>query len=66
MVLNEQIEELATPPSTYGTFLEFSSDKKTAEVFTASRKMRLQISPLVNKSLLVPGVQVRLGRPATL
>lgn len=61
MVLNEQIEDLATPPSTYGTFLEFSSDKKTAEVFTASRKMRLQISPLVNKSLLVPGVQVRLG-----
>ncbi|WP_376780200.1 proteasome ATPase [Corynebacterium vitaeruminis] len=60
-VLTLQLEEMAVPPSTYGTFLEFSSGGKTAEVFTAGRKMRLMISPLVDQALLVPGVQVRLG-----
>ncbi|WBT07694.1 proteasome ATPase [Corynebacterium sp. SCR221107] len=60
-VLSLQLEEMAQPPSTYGTFLEFSSGGKTAEVFTAGRKMRLMISPLVDPARLVPGVQVRLG-----
>ncbi|MBP3087610.1 proteasome ATPase [Corynebacterium sp. sy017] len=65
-VLTAQVEELATPPSTYGTFLELSpssttTSSTTAEVFTAGRKMRLAISPLVDTSALVAGVQVRLG-----
>ncbi|GAA1473865.1 proteasome ATPase [Corynebacterium felinum] len=60
-VLHQQLEEIAAPPSTYGTFLEFSPRGHTAEVFTANRKMRLVISPLVDPTALVPGVQVRLG-----
>ncbi len=60
-VLHQQLEEIATPPSTYGTFLEFSPSGNQAEVFTANRHMRLVISPLVNKADLVPGVEVRLG-----
>ncbi|MCQ9352440.1 proteasome ATPase [Corynebacterium sp. 153RC1] len=68
--LTAQLEELAVPPSTYGTFLEFSSSNsnaidaaslKYAEVFTAGRRMRLAISPRVDTSELVPGVMVRLG-----
>ncbi|AKE41215.1 ATPase [Corynebacterium kutscheri] len=69
-VLNAQLEDLAMPPSTYGTFLELSSSQlthssddgvSTAEVFTAGRKMRLPVSPLVDPQQLIPGVQVRLG-----
>lgn len=60
-VLYQQLEELAAPPSTYGTFLEYSPEGTTAEVFTANRKMRLPISPLINPEDLVPGIQVRLG-----
>ena len=60
-VLHQQLEELAAPPSTYGTYLEPSSNGKTAEVFTAGRLMRLAISPLINPDDLVPGIQVRLG-----
>lgn len=69
-VLHQQLEEMAAPPSTYGTFLEFSPTTnpdapgesiKSAEVFTANRRMRLMISPLVDPASLVPGVQVRLG-----
>ena len=36
-VLHQQLEELAAPPSTYGTYLEPSPNGKTAEVFTAGR-----------------------------
>ncbi|CAM3973791.1 proteasome ATPase [Corynebacterium belfantii] len=60
-ILQDQLEALAAPPSTYGTFLEFSGGRETAEVFTAGRHMRLRISPNVDKFELVPGVQVRLG-----
>ncbi len=60
-VLHQQLEEMSAPPSTYGTFLEFSPNGNHAEVFTANRHMRLMISPLVNPTELVPGVQVRLG-----
>lgn len=59
--LYAQLEEIAAPPSTYGTFLELSSNGKTAEVFTAGRHMRLNILPSVDISELKPGIQVRLG-----
>ena len=60
-ILHQQLEEIAAPPSTYGTFLEFSPNRTQAEVFTANRHMRLVISPLVDRTDLVPGVEVRLG-----
>lgn len=60
-ILNTQLEEIAAPPSTYGTFLELSPNGKTAEVFTAGRRMRLAILPTVEIDELVPGIQVRLG-----
>lgn len=59
--LNGRLEALAEPPSTYGTLLEVNPRGLTAEVFTAGRKMRLQISPLVDRASLVPGCSVRLG-----
>lgn len=60
-LLNEQIQALNEPPSTYGTLLEFRPSELTAEVFTAGRRMRLMVSPLIDRHTLVPGTTVRLG-----
>ncbi|AZA11421.1 proteasome ATPase [Corynebacterium gerontici] len=61
-LLQQQLEELADPPSTYGTLLELGwGGVHTAEVFTAGRRMRLKVSPSVDPSTLVPGTRVRLG-----
>ncbi len=60
-LLQQQLEELAEPPSTYGILLEWHSRAGTAEVFTANRRMRLRVSPQVEGAQLIPGVQVRLG-----
>ena len=61
-VMHAQLEEMAAPPSTYGTFIEFTpGNPTTAEIFTLGRRMRVAISPLVDAQLLTPGLQVRLG-----
>lgn len=59
--LHAQLEDLAKPTNTYGTFLEFSSGGRTAEIFTLGRRMRVNILPGVDTGTMVPGVQVRLG-----
>lgn len=59
--LNAEIENLSEPPSTYATFLEYSSRGKTAEVFSHGRKMRLGILPNLEPGTLRPGMEVRLG-----
>ena len=60
-VLREELQQLADPPSTYGIYLEPSQGGRTAEVFTLNRRMRLVVSPMVDKTQLLPGVRVRLG-----
>lgn len=59
--LNEQLDALAQPPSTYGTVLEASKDPGCMEVFTAGRRMRLAVAPFISRSELRPGITVRLG-----
>lgn len=59
--LNARLDALAEPPSTYGTLLESGPDATTAEVHTAGRRMRLQVSPRVDRRDLQPGALVRLG-----
>lgn len=59
--LNARLDALAEPPSTYGTLLYAGPGATTAEVHTAGRRMRLAVSPLVNRSDLQPGALVRLG-----
>ncbi|AGP30754.1 proteasome ATPase [Corynebacterium terpenotabidum] len=59
--LNSRLDALAEPPSTYGTLLETGPGAKTAEVHTAGRRMRLMVSPNVNRIDLQPGALVRLG-----
>lgn len=59
--VNGRLEQMGEPPSTYGTLLELNPQGQTAEVFTANRRMRLPVSPMVNRATLQPGATVRLG-----
>lgn len=59
--LSSRLDALAEPPSTYGILLETGPDAKTAEVHTAGRRMRLMVSPRVDRIDLQPGALVRLG-----
>ncbi|WPF67191.1 MULTISPECIES: proteasome ATPase [unclassified Corynebacterium] len=60
--LYQQIEEMAAPPSTYGTFLGRSDDGSSAEIMSQGRRLRVPMSPMVCLADLMPGVEVRLGQ----
>lgn len=63
--LAADVNALAEPASTYGTFLGYSQTpsggREEAEVFTNGRPMRLKISPEVKQGSLRVGQQVRIG-----
>ncbi|MGD7001293.1 proteasome ATPase [Corynebacterium halotolerans] len=59
--LQSQIDSLAEPASTYGVFLAFDRRGHDAEVFTSGRRMRLKVSPNLDRSQLQTGALVRLG-----
>ena len=63
--LAADVNALAEPASTYGTFLGYSptpsGGREEAEVFTNGRPMRLKISPEVKQGSLRVGQQVRIG-----
>ncbi len=60
VVIKHQVEALASPPSTYGTVLaRHGADH--ADVLAGGRKMRVGISPDVDRDVLVPGREVRLN-----
>lgn len=60
-MMYQQLEDMAQPPSLYGTFLEMSTDGTNAEIFAGGRRMRVAMSPMLCAGDLMPGVQVRLG-----
>ena len=57
--LKEQVEQLGTPPSGFGIFLELF--EKDADVLINGRKMRVTISPDIEKNKLLPGREVVLN-----
>lgn len=59
--MNARLEAMAEPPSTYGTLLAVSPKGMEAEVFTANRRMRVPVSPLVDRAAMQPGCTVRLA-----
>ncbi|HYO86544.1 MAG TPA: proteasome ATPase [Dermatophilaceae bacterium] len=59
-LLKEQVEQLATPPSTYGYLLGAHTDG-TADVMASGRKLRVNVSPEVAESDLTAGREVRLN-----
>jgi proteasome-associated ATPase len=58
--LREEVEKLSRPPASFGVFLA-ANDDDSVDVFTAGRKMRVNVSPEVDRSLLRKGVEVILN-----
>ncbi|WP_448850748.1 proteasome ATPase [Corynebacterium sp. 335C] len=59
--LQQDLEEMTAPPSTYGIFLEPAPDGRSAEVFTGNRRMRLPVLRSLPVRELRPGAQVRIS-----
>ncbi|MEZ5379511.1 MAG: proteasome ATPase [Acidimicrobiales bacterium] len=53
--------EAHASPSAYGTFLGINADDQSADVFTSGRKMRVELSPAIDRSTLERGNEVVLN-----
>ena len=60
VAMKDEIDRLAQPPSGYGVFLE-QFDDGTADVFTGGRKLRVAVSPDVDRDDLSRGREVMLN-----
>jgi proteasome-associated ATPase len=58
--LREEVEKLSQPPASFGVYLGENQDG-SVDVFTAGRKMRVNMSPEVDRAGLVKGVEVILN-----
>lgn len=58
--LREEVEKLSQPPASFGVFLGRNEDG-TADVFTAGRKMRVNVAPELDLDRLVRGAEVILN-----
>jgi len=59
LALKEQVEQLGQPPSGFGIFLDLNQED--ADILINGKKMRVIISPDIDKSLLTPGREVILN-----
>jgi len=60
MAMKDEIDRLAQPPSGYGVLLE-QFDDGSADVFTGGRKLRVAVSPEVDREDLQRGREVMLN-----
>jgi len=58
--LKEEVEKLTRPPATFGVYLRENEDG-SVDVFTAGRKMRVNLDPEVDHASLRRGVEVILN-----
>ena len=58
--LREEVEKLSQPPASFGVYLA-SNDDGSVDVFTAGRKMRVNVSPDVQADRLRKGAEVILN-----
>jgi proteasome-associated ATPase len=58
--LREEVEKLSQPPASFGVYLG-TNDDGSVDVFTAGRKMRVNVSPDVDTDLLRKGAEVILN-----
>ncbi len=58
--LKEEVDRLAQPPSGYGVFVGHHDDD-TIDVFTGGRKLRVTVSPTVDRAGLRKGQEVMLN-----
>ncbi len=60
VALKEEVDRLAQPPTGFGTFLQ-RNDDDTVDVFTGGRKLRVTVSPAVDRDELRRGHEVILN-----
>jgi proteasome-associated ATPase len=60
VALKEEVDRLAQPPTGFGTFLQLNGDG-SVDVFTGGRKLRVNVSPAVEKGDLRKGQEVILN-----
>ncbi len=60
VTLKEEVDRLAQPPTGFGTFLK-RNDDDSVDVFTGGRKLRVNVSPAVDKDYLRKGQEVILN-----
>ena len=58
--LREEVEKLSQPPASFGVYLG-SNEDGSVDVFTAGRKMRVNVSPDVDEASLRKGAEVILN-----
>ncbi len=58
--LKEEVEKLARPPATFGVFLRENEDE-SVDLFTAGRKMRVNVDPTLDRKRFRRGVEVILN-----
>lgn len=58
--LKDEVDRLAQPPTGFGTFLGHNDDE-SVDVFTQGRKLRVNVSPTVQKANLRKGQEVILN-----
>ncbi|MDO9380054.1 MAG: proteasome ATPase [Nocardioidaceae bacterium] len=60
LTLKEEVDRLAQPPTGFGTFIQ-RNDDDTIDVFTGGRKLRVNVSPAVDRDALQRGQEVILN-----
>ncbi|CAN5384262.1 proteasome ATPase [soil metagenome] len=60
ITLKEEVDRLAQPPTGFGTFLKVNDDD-SVDVFTGGRKLRVNVSPAVDRDALRRGQEVILN-----
>ena len=60
ITLKEEVDRLAQPPTGFGTFLHLNDDD-SIDVFTGGRKLRVHVSPAVDREQLRPGQELLLN-----
>jgi len=60
VTLKEEVDRLAQPPTGFGTFLQ-RNDDESVDVLTGGRKLRVNVSPSVDKEALQKGQEVILN-----
>jgi len=60
VALRAEVDKLATPPASYGTFLQLHPDG-AMDVWTGGRKLKVTVGPGVNTAGLVRGQEVLLN-----
>lgn len=60
-LLRAEVDKLAAPPSSYGTFLQAHPAEGTADVWTAGRKLKVTLAPGLEGASLQRGQEVLLN-----